>query len=495
MSFDPDAYLAKKAGGFNPDAYIAKKSPPGKLEAFGRGAAQGLTLGFGDEMAGSYDAARKEIERHPEMLGVPDAELYALGGASNEDYRGMRDEMRVSNDAAQAAHPWMYAGGQVAGAAPLAVATGGGGAAQMIATGGALGAATGLGDSKAEDAAGMLKDTAEGGALGALLPAGVLGLGKAVPALAGALRSGANATGRRVLRNVGGSISAKVPVSPEAVQEAFQSGVFKTFGTAKGAASRLEAIRAQLGDQKGRIVDALEKAGITGPEAETLAQQYAAEAVSRGSSSMNPSVPRVFESAAEQVGSKPAPGGRLGLRQAEELKGSLQDMADSAYKQLEPHELANAKKGAAAIMRQAVEDSLAQQAAGASPETQAIASQFVPVKQRLGRIIEASDVAREGVARAANRHGFSLGDMVLSSGAMAHGGPLGGALSAVSTPILRGRLPSTAAVAMQGGANALDFLTKPALTPAQAQTQALIEAILKKSLPAASEVGGARVVE
>jgi hypothetical protein len=492
VSFDPDAYLKKKAGGFDPDAYLAKKTPPGKLEGFGRGAAQGLTMGFGDELAGAGAAAQQKLS---EFAGTMDPEMHALAHADSEPYQQTRDAIRTANDAAQKEHPWLYAGGQVTGAAPLAMATGGGGAARLIATSAGMGALSGTGESKAETPGGVLEDAAKGGAIGAVLPAAVVGVGKAAPALASGLRAGANATGRRILRNVGGSIGAKVPLSEEAVQEAYNSGVFKPFGTSKGAASRLEQIRAWLGDQKARIVKALEDAGIVGPEADALLQQYGAEATSRASTSMNPSVPRVFESAAEQVGSKPAVNGRLGLQQAEDLKSSLQDMASAAYKQLEPNEVAEAKKAAASMMRQAVENEITQQAAGASPQTQAIAAQFKPLKERLGKIIEASDVANEGVARAANRNKFGILDIMAGSGGFAHGGPLEGAAAAVGSHILRTRGPSTAGVAMQAGANALDFLTKPALTPAQAQTQALIDAILKKALPAASETSGAHVVE
>lgn len=470
------------------------RAPSGAV-AFGRGVGQGASLGFGDEAGGSFSAAQQEIARHPEMLGVPDADLYATAGARNEDYTQARDQGRAENDAAQKEHPWLYGAGQVAGAAPVAAATGGGGWARLIGTGAALGATSGLGDSKAEDAGGLAKDTAVSGGVGALLPAAFLGLGKAIPALASGLRSGATATGRRILRNVGGSMGAKVPLSGEAVQEAYNSGVFKPLGTAKGAATRLEEIRASLGDQKARIVKALEQAGITGPEADALAQQYAAEATSTAATSMNPSVPRVFESAAEQVGSKPTVGGRLGLQQAEDLKSSLQDSATAAYKQLEPNELAQAKKSAASIMRQSVEDQISQQTASASPDTQAIAAQFKPLKARLGKIIEASDVANEGVARAANRHGFSLYDVLAGSGGMAHGGPVEAAASTLGSYLLRTRGPSTAGVAMQGGANALDWLTKPALTSKQARTQALIDILMRKSLPAASEVSGARAIE
>src|SRR3982750_3243962 len=86
--FDPKAYLAEKRAEFDPKAYLREKrisdlaGKTGRAEAFGRGAMQGASLGYGDEMAGGYTAAQKQIERMPELKGVPDAELYASAMAS-----------------------------------------------------------------------------------------------------------------------------------------------------------------------------------------------------------------------------------------------------------------------------------------------------------------------------------------------------------------------------------------------------------------------------
>lgn len=455
---------------------------PGKMEALARGAGQGATLGFGDEINAGVQAA-----------GIKLAGQTGSQKSLGQLYRENRDTFRREDAAAKAAHPWVYGAGQVAGGAPLALATGGGaaaGAGRIIGTGAALGGATSLGESTAQTPLGMAGDAALGAAFGAAVPAGVLGLGKAIPAVSGALRKGAIGTARRILVNKTGSLSAAKALPAEAVQEVLDSGVIKPLGTSAGAAQRLEGLRETVGDQYGRIVDALEKAGITGPDAQALAQQYAAEGSAAGAQSMNPAVPGIYASAAEQVASKPTTGGRLGLSQGEQLKRSLQGMAKSAYKKLEPGEVGQAHEAAASMMRQAIEDEIATQAPNAAPETQAIAAQFEPIKQRLSRVIAAGNVAREGANRAANRNAFSLRDILMGMGGMAHGGALEGIGAGMGGHLLTSRGPSTAATAMNAGANALDFLTGPALTPSQARTQALIQALRSRALPLAAEEAG-----
>jgi hypothetical protein len=285
--------------------------------------------------------------------------------------------------------------------------------------------------------------------------------------------------GRRALSG-GGTISGAKALSDDAVREALRSGAIKFGGTLQGASERLNALREAVGAQKGAIIDALEKSGIVGPEAEAMAQQYLAEGRAAGATSMNPAVPRVYENAAEQlVGrpaghmspampAKPTVNGRLGLSQAEDLKGSLQDMAESAYRQMQPHEVGSAQKATASMMRQAVEDEIARQAPGASPQTQAIANQFVPVKQRLGNIIEASDVASTAANRASKNRFFSLSDYVAGAGGLATGEPVTAITSSVIPHFARTRGSSSVAAAAWTGSDIARKLTQIAVTNPQA---------------------------
>jgi hypothetical protein len=462
------------------DALTRPAPAPSRTESLLRGAGQGATLGFGDEMA---------------------AGVGALIGNSNQPtfgarYKEIRDSLRRENKAASDAHPGYSFAGNVLGGAPLAIATGGGSeaptAARLVGMGAALGGASGLGNSDAESLGGMATATGLGAGLGGALSAAGAFAPQLGRALGKSLDKVATGTVRRILRNVGGSISAKKGLSDEAAREVLDVGAIKPFGTSKGAATRLEAIRETVGDQYGKIVKALEANGITGPDADALAQKLAAEGAATAADTMNPAVPKVYADAAEQLADKPTIAGRLSLSRAENLKRSLQSSAKSAYQQMQPGELAQAHEGAASMLRQSVEDEIAQQAAASgNPQVQAIAAQFEPVKKQAGRIIEASNVAREGVNRAANRNAVSLTDMLAASGGLAHGGnPLEAGAMGILAHLLRTRGPSTLATAAHGGANALEFLTGPALTPGQRQTQMLLQALRRTALPAASQEAG-----
>lgn len=137
--------------------------PSSRLESMYRGAKQGASLGFSDEIYGGAAALADAIRR---------------GGLDHmgEGYRSARDASRGEDKVARDANPYTYdassVGGGLAGlaaavaslpATAAAAATGVGGAA-------ALGAASGLGSSKSDltkgDVGGAAVDTAIGGALG-----------------------------------------------------------------------------------------------------------------------------------------------------------------------------------------------------------------------------------------------------------------------------------------------------------------------------------------
>ncbi len=179
MQFDPDAYLASKAApaaspmGFDPDAYLAAKAAPapepmeapGYLETLARGAAQGGTLGFADELVGAGGAGVDALKK---------------GTISDvvADYIASRDQYRHGDEAARAANPKTYLAGNITGGIATAAVPGLNIAAlptlgARAAGAGALGAVAGLGGSDADltqgDVAGAAKDTLIGGATGAAL--------------------------------------------------------------------------------------------------------------------------------------------------------------------------------------------------------------------------------------------------------------------------------------------------------------------------------------
>lgn len=169
--FNPAAYVAATAGprraaqrhaGFDPAAYVAATQPaapaapaeePGVGESLARGAAQGATFGFADELTGALKAA-----------------------FTDESYSSARDKSREAYAAAQAAHPVAYGGAELAG-----------GIAPMLIPGGAIGKAVGLGAKAVEGGEAL--------AAGAEAVQGATKVSKAAQLAADAAKSTAAVTG------------------------------------------------------------------------------------------------------------------------------------------------------------------------------------------------------------------------------------------------------------------------------------------------------------
>lgn len=156
--FDPAAFLARAApaarrGAFDPAAFLARAAPPaapagdadpGIAESTARGAAQGASFGFADEISGALEAA-----------------------FTGKKYAAARDESRANFRSAEAAHPIAYGAGELAG-----------GLATALVPTGAAAKAVGLGAKAVEGAealstgARVAHDIGTGAAFGAAQAAG-----------------------------------------------------------------------------------------------------------------------------------------------------------------------------------------------------------------------------------------------------------------------------------------------------------------------------------
>jgi hypothetical protein len=149
------------------DGYKPLLSAPevSELESLGRGAFQGATFGFSDEIVGGLES------------------LF-----TDKTYEQARDESRANNAAAQEANPASYLTGDIGASVATSFVPGLGflnaakGAKLATVAGKAAlqGGIAGAGYSDEKDAAGILKDTATGVALGAGTGAAFHGVGKAL---------------------------------------------------------------------------------------------------------------------------------------------------------------------------------------------------------------------------------------------------------------------------------------------------------------------------
>lgn len=142
---------------------LVPQQEPSALESFGRGALQGVTGGFADEITGAIE--------------------HAITG---KRYAQARDESRANYKAAEEANPTASLAGNVGGGLasiflPGAGVTRAATVAGRIGAGAALGGLAGLGNSEADltkgDVAGAARDTAIGAAAGGALTGAAEGLG------------------------------------------------------------------------------------------------------------------------------------------------------------------------------------------------------------------------------------------------------------------------------------------------------------------------------
>lgn len=135
-------------------------NPPGKLESLARGAAQGASLGFADEISGAVESA-----------------------LTDKTYEQARNESRANFKRAKEANPNTFLTGEVGGGVATAFVPGLNavkGIRGAMTVGAALGGAAGLGQSEASDAQGLAVDTLTGLGLGAAGGAAGYGIGKGI---------------------------------------------------------------------------------------------------------------------------------------------------------------------------------------------------------------------------------------------------------------------------------------------------------------------------
>lgn len=203
MAFDPDAYLAESS--FDPDEYLRDEPSASMAESGLRGASQGFSLGFDDEIAGGLSVLGRPFGVKGLGGKLSDIELTSPTLNTDEilgEYTRVRDLERKANEDAQKSNPGTYLAGQIAGGAGSAIVPGlnvakGAGLLKTAGMGAAQGGLTGLGMSDKEDLSGLAVDTGLGAGLGGIAGAGAYGAGKLIE------------KGADKFKNFGGSLKSK----------------------------------------------------------------------------------------------------------------------------------------------------------------------------------------------------------------------------------------------------------------------------------------------
>lgn len=239
-------------GDFIDEGPVAEVEKPSQLESGVRGAVQGATLEWGDE-----------------IVGLGKALFDNIGGDSHSfagKYRRARDSERAANKAAQDANPWTYGAGNLAGSVGTSFIPGLGiakGASVLKGAVGAakLGAVAGLGGSESEDTLGQVADAAKGAAISGAT-AGLVGKfmkgapERVVKRAIGDVTDGATATMRDKVVGSAGDRRADV-------LSVIKEKSFKRAG--RDPEKQLESVEAALRDAGSRLDEAYARAGAKTP--------------------------------------------------------------------------------------------------------------------------------------------------------------------------------------------------------------------------------------
>lgn len=406
------------------------------------GAQAGFDLGMGPRIQAGLQAAvpmgtdpttpgiRGTAANYLGMLGGPfggRAAQYLDPEGYGKRYKrelAAAEAQRKKEEDSQSGVPYQAA--KFAAGIPAAIASGGLGG---------MAALTGL-SSAAQAPEGKELSTGMGSAAGTFL------LGKAADAAAPYLVEKGTNMGRRAINAISSRLSAKPGTSDAAVQAAAKVGAFVPFGTTKGIESRLENATNLVGKSYGEILEKLEAAGVKGPEAIALAKEISTKGLDAFRNTALDPVLNVYQRAADAIPKTLQSGQKtLELTQAENIKRAQQSMANYKDFKYTPMELA--QKDVAATVREANEQAIAASTApgsplNPSPEVQALAAKFKPVKEELGKLIEARDAANIGAARSMGRSSASLPVKISAAHALVSGNPY-----ALAVPVAAGLLSRT----------------------------------------------------
>lgn len=390
----------------------------GGAKALGRGALQGATLGFGDEIEGAMGGGLQAL-----VNSLPDSvrdELGLVKADSGDAYRYVRDEDRAANAKAEAEHGNLYTGGNIAGGLLVPIPGGVAKTAGKAALQGAgLGAAAGLGSSDADLTKGeygrAAVDTLVGGVTGAAGGAGghylAEGAGKIAPYIANHLptredvaaplrafaeRRAYKAAGPmlkdyRVLQRQGGLDRAQ-----EIGRELLDSGAVSFGDNVENIAEKLTPIRQEAGRDVGRVIDDIDRV-LPGPISRgKLADRIQTELLDPLLQTNFPGDAQRIRTLRQQVNALRANANQpLSMRGLEALKRSYDPLAK--FDTATPNAVRDAIRDVRGVVQRHSEDA----ASLVDPD---LAHQFQRAKERFSLLAPAEDMASDqALRRQANR--------------------------------------------------------------------------------------------
>lgn len=444
-AFDPSKpFEAADKPSFDPSQPIETVDIPtvSPTESALRGAGQGASFGFGDELVGGIRGAEQKL--------LDAAEGNKQGKSLVETYREYRDEDRAKNKAAATENPKAFTSGELGGGLTSMLVPGLGEA--NVAKMAALGGLQGLGNSQADvtqgDIGGAARDTAIGsgigGAAGAIIPPVVGGATKALGGMTDpemwqnlAQKYGAKALGftKRLINT-----PQKMNAAKDVAQTMLDNGVITPLSSAQDMSDSVQGLISKSGKAIGDFLKARGNGFDTQSAVDALNALKPRD--SSGNRLMGGAYDKVSGLIDNAIDTVRAHGDVIPFEEANKLKGFLQSLTNWNSSQAE----AEVGRGIAGAMRGAVDTSLENQAssnilgnsypAGNSPtQSMSEVENFMNNKKIYGASQTAQDALANRLSSEAGNKNFGLTDTIL--------GAAGGAAEMVS-----GHLPIATSAAM-----------------------------------------------
>lgn len=536
MSYSPEAALRAQKAAEIPDVGETETFFTGLTNAMPPGAArlrdmfQAVADRDVGERARLTPQAREELERlgpieTPGLPAEPLPQTAPEPPSILDNYRVVRDSRNERGAVGAELNPWADRLGTGAGiglsvAAPLPgvrvpkvtrAAAGAGLAGRVasspvaqrvasgVATGAAYGALGGATDGPADltrgDVGGTVGDALRGGAQGAVWGAGGAAVGEGVRKYGPDIMRYLARVGARYNIQGNSDIAAatRKPMRDESVDQILDDDVMLPWSTTKQTYERIAVRAEEEGAELGRIVAALEKRGVKGPDANALAAKLLARSREEWARNLNPAESAVFSEAAEAIrqrgaaanrppsdvsmptGTAAPPGARqpqprgpngrflkgeekaaalaaqraneppahLGFAQTEAMKSNAQRQA--RFDRINTTGLDEARQEIASTLRQANEDQVTAWAseAGRGRGDKIMAGKFKRQKGVTGNYLDAMAAAERGASKEVQRSPVGLKDTIIAS-SLGLDPITAQAAAAMNGGIMR-RIPSTVA--------------------------------------------------
>lgn len=392
-------------------------NPPSKLESAARGAIQGASLGFADEISGGLES------------------LF-----SDKTYEQARNESRANFERARKENPASYTSGEVGGGLATAFVPGlniakGASVGKSLLQAGGLGLATGAGYSDANDVGGLAEDSFKGAVVGGilggtahaaspLLQKGVESASRGAGKLADRFAARALGAERGTIKSLGAD---KVMA---AGRQALDEGVLSPLANTDDLIARNEAVKSKGGQMMGQAYEAIDDAGASTFNPLDVAVQVEGELAPKFRTAINKGETTQLDNTLESITSRVGIDGfkdgmsNIPLKEAQALKEEIGAVAYPRGKRpIDPSPKQQMALDAYDIINRSIDDAV--ERGSAAIEGAGLADVLKRGKNIYGLGKTSEKLLDNKFAREQGNNFFGLTDTITGAGALGYGGTTG----------------------------------------------------------------------